>query len=370
MTATYGYSAHGLVGNELIRDLPLVGVKYSKRLNGIGDLSASLPLPSPTTTAARSTCRSMLGALEEDRTALYVYRDGVIVWGGILDSLSYDSAAEALQLRASEFWAYFGRREIRWDADYLGVDQLAIAQDLVTTAQASPGGDIGVTVGSETSGVLRDFTSWGYQATKVAQAVEQIARARDGFDFTVDVDVAAGVITKTLRLSYPRRGRTSAATGLVFDYDRRDVSRVRTSTAVGRAANSVYLAGAGEGFTMVSTVVADTAPIDGGYPLLEDTFAAKDVDDDAQLALIGREELRTRSTPPTVLTISTFGDTDPVIGSYIVGDEVRVIIPAGNLARFPDGLDGTRRIAAFTVAVPDGGGGEPVEISFADPVAS
>lgn len=361
---TYRYIARSLIGDELIGELPLTGVTWGHRLNAPGALRGRVSLPAENTPAARAAARSIVAASRPFRTALYVHRDGVPVWGGIIWSAPYDSDTQQIDITARDFLAWFQLRQIRWDADYAGTDQLTIVRDLVNTAQSRPGGDIGITVGSETSGVLRDATWWSYQAVHLNTAIEQLAQARDGFDYAIDVAAPGGTLTRTLRLHYPRRGRRAGQTGLVFDYDRRNITRIQVSGR--QPVNSLFMAGMGEGDLMVSTTVADPAALDAGYPLIEGTFTDKEIDDESLLVQIGRERLRVDALPKPLLTISTLGDSAPTIGSYIVGDEARVIIPPGKDAWFPDGLDAYRRIVGFDVSPPDGGGGETVTVTFAD----
>jgi hypothetical protein len=363
---TTRYIARDLRTNELLRELPLTGVTWGHRLNAAGSLRARLALPGGTSDDARTTARALLGALQEARTALYVIRDGAFVWGGILWEAPFDSETGVIDIRADDFLSWLAVREIRWDADYAGTDQLTIPQELVTEAQARSGGDIGITVGNETSGVLRDATWWSYQAVSLSSAIEQLAKARDGFDYAIDISSSGGMPTKTLRLHYPRRGRRAGQTGLVFDYDRRNITRVQVRTV--RPTNSWFVAGIGEGDLMESTVVTDTAALDAGYPLLDGTFTDKTIDDPALLEQIARERLRVSAFPTPLLTITTLGDVDPVIGAYITGDEARVIIPPGKVARFPDGFDAYQRIVAFDVRPPDGGGAEVVAVTFSDPL--
>lgn len=362
--STTRYVARDLLTGDLLRDVPLTGVTWGHKLNAAGTLRARVSLPGDGSTEANVTARSLLASLQEGRTALYAYRDSVPVWGGILWEAPYDSDTNYVSVNADDFLSWLPTRQIRWDADHIGEDQLAIVQALVTAAQAQAGGDLGITVGAETSGVLRDFTSWSYQATKLSSAVEQLARARDGFDYAVDVAEDAGVLTRTLRLHYPRRGRRAGETGLVFDYDRRNITKVQVRSR--RATNSYVMQGVGEGFLMESTTVTDTSSIDAGYPLSEETYTDKTIDDPELLEQIGREQLRLNSFPSPLLTITTLGDVDPVIGSYIVGDEAKLIIPAGKVARFPDGFEGYRRIVEYSVTPPDGGGSELVAVTFAD----
>ncbi len=111
-------------------------------------------------------------------------------------------------MTAREFESYFERRRIATTLAYQGVDQLTIAQELIDYAQTPVYGNIGVIVGSETSGVLIDRIYYDYELKGVYPAIQDLSRAEDGFDFNIKVeyDPITEEPIKTLVLGYPRSG--------------------------------------------------------------------------------------------------------------------------------------------------------------------
>jgi hypothetical protein len=358
-----------LVTGTPIDELEVRGLKYGPRLNGVGSVSGSVKLPSPRTAAGRIKGAIINDALDECRRVLIVERNGVIVGDGIVWKAPYVDAKQSRVLQsATSHWSYFRHRHIAARSVYAAVDQLTIARDLISDAQAVPGGNVGVIHNATTSGVLRDRIYESWELKNLGEAIEQLAGVQDGFDFGVDLhwDPATGNLVRTLTLSYPRRGRSYLHTGHVFELGRNMTSFEWPSDG-SLTANKVWGVGAGEGKSMLLTAAVDASQIQPiasggpGYPLLEDVLTNKDVLVRSTLEEQATARLFARSTPLVVPKITVRADMDPVLGSYIEGDAARVIIPPRKSPRFPDGLDTFYRILGWDVTVSDSGG-ESVEL--------
>ncbi|CAB5217923.1 hypothetical protein UFOVP209_31 [uncultured Caudovirales phage] len=355
--ATYRCIALDLCTGARIAELPLAGLSYSAKLNAVGEASAQLRLPvdNPTIAAVYND------AVDESRRQLVIERDGIIVWCGIIWLSPYDDTDQTRTIKASEDWSYFRRRVINTTKTFTSTDQIAIARDLINTAQAVSGGNINITVGTETCGVTRDRVFNKFELKPVGEAVEQLAAIENGFDFAIDAnwDPTTGALVKTFRPSYPRRGRNYSNTGHVFQLGRNMTSFSWPSDGT-RTANRVWLTGNGEGDAMLITSATDTYQVQTlasggpGYPLLETVVSNKDVAIQATLDAQARTRLQSVSTPVVLPEISVRANLDPVFGSYITGDACRILIPAGN-PRFPNGLDTYRRIIGWNVSVGDDG---------------
>ena len=139
--AVYRYILCDLLTNTELAELPLANVRFDLKLNGAGSLTASLPLTDPKVQAL-----DPIGDTLPGRTALYVDRDGVLLWGGIV--WTRRSTGPTLELGCQEFESYFANRLITTDAVFTQVDLLAIARQLINTAQIKANGNIGVAVGT------------------------------------------------------------------------------------------------------------------------------------------------------------------------------------------------------------------------------
>ena len=380
--AEYRCVSRDLLTGTLVAEIPLSGLTYSHRLNDVGELSASLFLPTPSDTAGRTLGAIFNDAVDEARRQIVVERDGVVVWCGIIWAAPYDDGSQSRSVRAASDWSYFRRRFIDYSATYTGSDQLAIARALINAAKGPAGlaGDIGITVGSEVSGITRDRTYTASELKPVAEAVEELASVDNGFDFGIDCAyTSGGVLQKVFNLSYPRRGRNYLNTGHVFELGRNVISFSWPSDGT-RMANKVFATGQGEGnetATIEETGGGATStrgaagrtiglaidansirPLSAGgpgYPLLEKQIQLSDVTVQDTANRYARAELAFCTAPIVLPEITVRGDRDPEIGTYIAGDACRLIIPAGMTPRFPDGLDTYYRIIAYEVSVDDNG---------------
>jgi hypothetical protein len=104
LVAEYRYFAYDLLTNELLAELPLTGVSYGRSLRESGTFSGSV-------TANENTFNLNLYANTlPGKTALYVTRNGVCVWGGIIWTRSYNIVNKTLEISASEFTSYLYKR--------------------------------------------------------------------------------------------------------------------------------------------------------------------------------------------------------------------------------------------------------------------
>lgn len=335
--ATYRHLVADLLTGTIREEIPFSTVRYSHVLNRPGGFAATLPLRHPKATRAN---------LDPGRTAVFIERGGVIVWGGILWTAKASVEGATVEVGGEGFWSYFRRRKIRTTKAYAAADQCFIARDLVTYAQAQAGGDLGVIVGSETSGVLRDRTYYHYERKNLGEAVEQLAAVQGGFDFNIDVSWIGGVITKTFQVQYPRRGR---ATAIVFELGS-NIEGLEQEIDATRQANIIDGLGAGDGDSMLITTVSDLSQTPP-YPLLEDVVTYKDVRVPSTLQLSSLAELVSRSTPVERLpTLLAHAGPDTEIGSFITGDTVTVRGSAGYLS-----VSEQMRITTYEVTVDENG---------------
>lgn len=330
----YRFLAHDLRTNTPLEELPLDPFSITEQLNTAGSWSAALPLTGYSD-SGEPLAPIYTAASIPERTAIYVEREGVIIGGGIIWKRTRAMGGSA-QLAGAGFWSFFRRRHLRTLKTYTATDQLAITRDLITAAQAATGANIGVTVGAETSGVLRDRTYQPWEAKQIGEAVEQLAAVANGFDFSVDVNQD---LTKTFRLHYPRRGRLAGSTGVVFatgknvldwSVDEDGSSSAREFTAIGT----------GDGVATLVATRTRTDLIDVGFPLTSDVGTWKDVSVAATLAEHAQRNVDMRAPTPLFWRIRVApSDPDGGIGTWIVGDDV--LLEVTDDLSFPAGSDGS-----------------------------
>jgi hypothetical protein len=343
--ANYRYLFSDLLTNSVVAELDLTGVSFSQQLNSAGTFSGSIQL-----TGQALASNTIVGTIP-GRTALYVDRDGVLVWGGVIWHREYNSKDQHIQLTAQEFESYFGRRRITTTQTYFNVDQLAVARGLITTAQSATSGNIGVQVGSEVSGINVAAIYRNYEQKTVLSALQDLAKSNTGFDFTIDVAYDTnGVPAKTLKLGYPRSGKVYSATNAtcpVFEFPAGNVIEYSYPEDGSLVANTIYATGAGSSEGKLIYSASDSTKLNSGWPLLEDTVSYTDVIDGNLIQGLAAGQVAAVSYPPTTMKLVAYPSADPVFGSYKVGDDARVRIFDD---RFPNGLDSVYRITALTVS--------------------
>ena len=361
MTTTYRYLFADLLTNEIVAELPVTGVSFTQQLNQAGAFSAHLLLSGVNTYGY-----NVDASTQPTRNAIYVDRNGILVWGGVIWSRSYNSADQVLSITAREFESYFEHRLISITEAFTNADQLLIARTLIDNAQSLPSGDIGVITGSETSGVLIDRVYYNYELKNVFQAVQDLSRQGDGFDFSIDVeyDASTDLPIKNFNTYYPR-------SGLVYSFGDPDVP-VFTFPAGNMVeyeypedgsvvATTVYALGAGSNEGKLIATGQDTTKLVAGWALLETTSNYSDITDVTVLQELANAQSLATSYPPVVLKVVVPAYVDPVFGTYQVGDDARIIITD---SRFPNTLDEIYRIVGLTVQ-PGEDGPERVTLTLA-----
>ena len=357
--AVYEYLAYDLRTGSALEQLPLVGVTLGGQLNAAGPFAATLPLGGTAQTAPGvygPRAQALLAASIPGRTVVYVERDGVLIDGYIIWTRRYDSATQSCDLGGLSLWSYFAHRVIDYTQAF-SVDQLTIARTLVTNAQAATGGNIGVAVGTETSGVTRNVNYYGYAAKPVAEAITELSAGSTGFDFAIDVAYSAGVPTATFRPSYPSRGRLISASGLVFEVGRNIVSYQMPEDATTQATRFFAL-GAGDGADMKIATAVRTDIIDAGWPLLDATGSWKDVTDGSVLASLANGYVAAKASPVTIPQVTITAGADPQIMQWILGDWGTFIFggdPTAPDPRFPTRTAYIARIVGYTLTPGDQG---------------
>lgn len=352
--AKYTYVVQDLVSGTILDELPLRSVEYGQVLNGPGGFSGSIDRRHPKATRAN---------LAPSRTALYVLRENVCVWGGIIWTVR--SNYDGLGIGAEGFWSYFRRRRLRktfnWTPTGDGAaDPLYMVRTFINYAQSateSPGGNIGVTVGSELIGSTVERAWYGYERKRIGDVVEALTDNQLTFDFAIDCsyDATSNTFTKTLNLDAPRRG---TRTNITWEIGRHcELSEYLLDGT--KQENMVHGIGAGEGDSMLLGLAADTSQL-GAYPLLEGAFIAKDISQAPHMAELCNTRLERRKYPTALPNIYLYEREGTEIGSFTTGDDIRLTGGDGFTT-----YDRYFRIDSWTCRVDDQGG-ERTRVEFVE----
>ena len=104
----YRYFVHDLMSNALLAEIPFRSVSYSRSLTEAGTFTGDIAVIDDTYNL--SLYENTLPA----KTALYVVRNGVCVWGGIIWARNYSLIDKVLSVSAAEFTSYLSHRVVEW----------------------------------------------------------------------------------------------------------------------------------------------------------------------------------------------------------------------------------------------------------------
>ncbi|MFB6722917.1 hypothetical protein ACFCV3_22250 [Kribbella sp. NPDC056345] len=363
MTPVYTYLISDLLTNRTLAEVPLTGVRYSKKLGDVGQLSANLHLGDP-----RVQNLEPYELTTPARRVIYVLRDSTPVWGGLIWTRRYESSSAQISLGCADFWSYFDHRKVLpvlaeqayTDPHYVAkrqvfwsMDQNAIARNLITLAQSHRAGDIGITFppGSGDSAIRLERTYFGYQNANTGDALRKLSQLLDGPDMMFDVGPVDrnGRPARWLRLGTPRLGQVGSAH--VWEYGGNLLSYTWPSDGT-RMATRTFATGDGIEAGMLIGVAEDKSRYDDGWPLLETEYGYSSVTDPVQLKSHAESDQQVSRLPVVLPTLSVHGALPPTVAEIGMGDDARVIIKD---AFHVNGIDTLMRIVGLDVAVGDDG---------------
>lgn len=139
----YRYFTTDLLSDEVLMEIPFGSVSYERALKAAGAFSGQIPV------FEGNRNLDLYESTMPGQTGLYVVRDNVCVWGGIIWSRSYDVKSRVLQVSASEFTSYFHHRLIWKTVNYeygatvtIGSSGGAVVFDYGSTDALKPGSSV------------------------------------------------------------------------------------------------------------------------------------------------------------------------------------------------------------------------------------
>jgi hypothetical protein len=154
--ASYRYFTTDLLTNQILAEIPFKGVSFERSIKAAGSFSGTIPVI-PETSSMNLYESTMPG-----KTGLYVVRDSVCVWGGIIWNRNYNVVERELSVSGSEFTSYFFHRNIwkTWTHDF-GATIVASGGTLTGTLEAL---EYGFPVGSSVRLVFPEVSDFTYNA--------------------------------------------------------------------------------------------------------------------------------------------------------------------------------------------------------------
>ena len=319
--------------------LPWSTLTYEARINSAGQMTATVPTMEG----------GMSNILLPGRVLIGVLRGSLPVWSGIMWKRQLNTTG-TMTLGCEELLSYWDRRRIRNTLIFTQIDQGMILSTLITLPQQDAHGNLGVTVtGNVATGVVRDRTYYAADRKSYGEMIRNLCGVIGAPDLKTDPQFANGIWTDQLRIGYPRLGRVLADSHLTFivgvncqiDYWQEDAATTTTliDTLATNPADSTN--------PLLATYEAQFM-YGAGWMRLEDALSFTDVSVQSTLNEKSAAEQAARSGVILSITLALpDADQDPVLGTYGVGDDARLIVPPGPV--YTDGYDLTVRIAAISV---------------------
>jgi len=360
--AEYAYHFHDLVSGTPLETMPCERVSYGFEIGAPGRFSGSIPVG--VDAVDPETVRA---ATRAARTALWVERDGALVYGGIIWGRRYDQPSGSVLIEAEGPLSFLGRRILSTSV-FRGVDQFVIAADFI-----AHGADVALGVDYDAlSGRVRDRSYAVSDAKLALEALTELSQVIDGFEFVEQIAwVAPDVPGWSVRLGYPSVGRRGTSSPLVLEYP----GNVSTWDD---AEDGKWLAVRGWGLTTTEDGVVkyatkvDVDLIDGGYPVLD---MVETYDGITAMASLREHVDRLVETHAGVartmsVTVDVGGDDELAPGAWSVGDDAWLRITDPRWYSASPGLPGPglseyRRVVAANVSL-ESGGGEKITFTLAD----
>jgi hypothetical protein len=134
----YRYFLTDLLSNQVISEVPFKGVSFERANKRAGGFSGTIPFIEATKGI------DLYEATMPGRTGLYVMRNNVCVWGGIVWSRSYDVSSRNMSVDASEFISYLYHRQIwqtiQYGSEFIGIPSFTVSGGVATINTEIPHG--------------------------------------------------------------------------------------------------------------------------------------------------------------------------------------------------------------------------------------
>lgn len=312
----YSYRTVDVKSNLILEDVDLTGVKFQRRLTGVGSLNASLWIPS----GPRG--QVIDAATEPGRTGIYVLRDGTPVWGGIIWKKSWNEETSSYDLTCGSWESYLYHVVQTQTLNFSNTDQFQIARRIL--ADNGIAAEIGLDLPpiTATSGVLRERNMYAYERKTVGAELESLAKLENGFDYRIENYVTeAGTLGKRLLLGYPQLGRAVSGDGrdLVFSYPGNLQPYKHEQDAEG-SGWTVYGVGSGEAEATVLAQATDSTYAVAGWPRLDVVVPYKSVLVPATLQSNVNRDLAQTKPSEESLTLQINATSDLQLGDFAEGD--------------------------------------------------
>lgn len=374
-----------LTGVRVSEHVPFTGVSFQDTLMDGGSFTGTMPLDFA---ALSPDLRDHAG-----RWVTWPSRDGVpfgAFWWMSGPTVGLDSTVQ--QVQAARFDAVFKDRRVVRDLVFTNQDQLDVARDLFregaglgTTFTAPPlapdvswspaaaipwlrlGAQTSTTVISRTQ-VVNGQDDDGFRAKARKPILDCVKALADnaGFEFVprYGVDPTTGDLFARIDFGAPMVGTPAwNADRIVLEYPG---GNIVGGSYAWDAANTItrddVVGGEAAGAVVVGSATS-TAMHAAGYPLRMSARSENSITDQTDLTGKATAGLARRARIMDGYSLVLDGSTDPVLGSYGIGDHVTIRVRRGNRTTIDERIV---RIVGWTIKVDDSGLSETVVPTLAE----
>jgi hypothetical protein len=330
----YVYLAAELFSNRAICDLPLTNVQFNWAVNAAGKFSATVNV------SALARKHEYFEATEPCKTVIYVIRDGIPIWGGIIWKRTFDSEKRELRIDAETWDSYLVRRIASKDIvvqfeppsfpgrTKFGMEQVEIFRQLWGFMSQTTNSDINVKLGSLVTPVRRGVSVTGSNYESYYKILhDDIATKYDGFEWFATVGLASNGtdIERRIEFAYPRFARSYEETGLVWEYPGNILKYEWIANAEG-ARNVVFVTGPGSGADQTVVGKKNQESYDQGYPRMDSIEKHPGIAEAGVLSSHAEKYLYAYQPPVNDIQVDPHPTVPQHLGQFFIGDIVRFII--------------------------------------------
>jgi len=351
--AHYRYLLVDASSGTNLGDIPLTVSSFSYMLNGVGQLSGTIPADHPMAATA-----SIYGDRE-----ITVFRDTTAVWNGPITFIEGSLSTRQLTVTAREASWYMGKRTLEIDKNY-NADVYYIVHNLMAymNGKTGAGGSNinaalprwNVSPATGNSGTVKALRYYGSARHTIADIVNDlVADPTGGLDFRMDYTTGSSYQTcqRTFTMGVPLGvHRTEMLTEHVLTEFTKTADRER-------AASRVHVLGAG-----YTSTAQNTGSVTNGDILIEGVWDRTDKANHTWLDNYARD-VRYRAQPAVITYGASFtpGSALP-FGWCNVGDNVNVQVGTGTFLHSAGG----ERVMEIDVAPSQGDSPEVVTLVLAN----
>lgn len=360
--ADYRFIVAGARSNEIVAEFVSVSdMNLNLLLNRPGALSLSVP---------RDEAALRIGSLTTvypQTHALYVERDNVVIFGGLIEQVQAKGSDSALTFNATGWWDYYRTRTLSSKRVFTNKDVYSIISDVwAAIARSNKFGNDESTLElrfqSATRGVNRTVTYESWEMKSLASIVEEWSGDSEAeFDFElVCYRKTPETMGRRLHTYHPEISSVAKDT-LTFERNPADASAPGTLSdytfvAMGsQYASGLFGVGRGEGvLKKISKQYADFSAVTSSRINLseliyrEGVYPRGDLGLQSQLDKVTARRLRYTQTPPIALGLTVYRDAITPNQVIRPGNSVNVVINDGYVQ-----VGESQRIVAANVKLED-----------------